>query len=588
MKKTAFALFLFLMLLLASCSHSFNSTLSDANLIMEAAPDSALTLLGEIDTTSLQSESDRAFYHLLSTQARVKCDVPVTSDSLISASAAFFSQNGPDSLAMRALFYQGWVNYELEQYSKSIIPSMKAYNAAVDVNDCYWIAKTAELIGFIYTQSYYGEEALSYYVKAAVNYKRAGKVLNHQYSLIDVANNYIERSDFNGCVNLVDSILDVELCKGADVIDSIFVVECYKLLRDAHFYNKNIDKANEYNLLLSEILHESDYGIDDISANALLQIARCGSENVLSNYLMQVPASLSLQGKAKYYFVLLSAARDAEDLNGIVAYSDSLVLMSDSILRQNMRQSVITAQRDEFNKMVIEERVVSENLLMLLVLIGFVSVVIITLMILYYRARMNLKNAEIEKQLEDILELSQTLKVTKDANVGLNTRLNEANAILDKQRVEKSQFSDNAGSKNLYGHIENLFKEKWDLLSVLSREYFENDGNLQTRPYLLKQIKREFQNLKTQDKIDSIVDAVNLYMCGIIDCIKEECPFIKKEDIPLIALCISGFPSKAICLILEMKLATFYSKKSRIISRINNSNACHKSVFISHIRQSAD
>lgn len=47
MKKTAFALSLFLMLLLASCSHSFNSTLSDANLIMEAAPDSALTLLGE-------------------------------------------------------------------------------------------------------------------------------------------------------------------------------------------------------------------------------------------------------------------------------------------------------------------------------------------------------------------------------------------------------------------------------------------------------------------------------------------------------------------------------------------------------------
>ena len=122
---------------------------------MEQAPDSALAILESVDTAALRSERSRALYGLLLTQACVKCDVPVASDSLIAASARYFASNGPDSLTMRAMFYKGWMSYASENYTDAIVPATNSYDLALKSENDYWIAKSAELISLLYSATFY-------------------------------------------------------------------------------------------------------------------------------------------------------------------------------------------------------------------------------------------------------------------------------------------------------------------------------------------------------------------------------------------------------------------------------------------------
>ncbi len=65
--------------------------LSHAEAVMEEHPDSAYKMLESIDTGALSSAGDKALYYLLMTQAMVKNDIPITSDSLIRIAVDYFS-----------------------------------------------------------------------------------------------------------------------------------------------------------------------------------------------------------------------------------------------------------------------------------------------------------------------------------------------------------------------------------------------------------------------------------------------------------------------------------------------------------------
>ena len=121
---------------------------------MESSPDSALLILDSIDSGSLNRSSDRALYALLSTQARIKTYEPLTDDSLISGAVSYFTDHGPDSNLMKALFYQAEIRKNDLQYAKAIIPAMRSRELAIKIRNPYWHAKASELISDIYNATY--------------------------------------------------------------------------------------------------------------------------------------------------------------------------------------------------------------------------------------------------------------------------------------------------------------------------------------------------------------------------------------------------------------------------------------------------
>ena len=103
-------IFTLLAMLMGSCSGEDRSMLSQADAVMEQHPDSALAILRTIDRTRL-SKRDLPYYALLMTQAQVKTDTPVDSDSLISIAYAKYADAWRGDKGIRSNFYLGEVNF---------------------------------------------------------------------------------------------------------------------------------------------------------------------------------------------------------------------------------------------------------------------------------------------------------------------------------------------------------------------------------------------------------------------------------------------------------------------------------------------
>ncbi|MDD6850859.1 MAG: hypothetical protein PUD64_01360, partial [Bacteroidales bacterium] len=76
---------IFLCLSVAGCGggRSYDSRLVAADSLVASQPDSALRILRDVGFDSMCSDADRAYFALLLTQAKYKCDETITSTDTI-------------------------------------------------------------------------------------------------------------------------------------------------------------------------------------------------------------------------------------------------------------------------------------------------------------------------------------------------------------------------------------------------------------------------------------------------------------------------------------------------------------------------
>lgn len=159
---------------LAGCHRSKSASdlrLSSADSVLRENPDSALQLLDAIDISSLDDDGNRAYHALLLTQARYRCYIPATSDSLINVALDYYEQHGENRERLtRAYIYKGAVMEELGQPEVA----MKFYKRAQETvmpDDHFNQGYICLRMGQIYNDSYVADsidvvkykEALSHF-----------------------------------------------------------------------------------------------------------------------------------------------------------------------------------------------------------------------------------------------------------------------------------------------------------------------------------------------------------------------------------------------------------------------------------------
>lgn len=139
------------MLLLSACgSDSKQLTLLDsAEKIMIVAPDSALSQLREIDSQKL-NRADNARYALLLSQALDKNFIDVSNDSLINIAVEYYEHKRDNHYKMLALYYQGRVKYNAQDYAMSINALLKSEKIALKLNDNFYLGLIYRNISDIY------------------------------------------------------------------------------------------------------------------------------------------------------------------------------------------------------------------------------------------------------------------------------------------------------------------------------------------------------------------------------------------------------------------------------------------------------
>lgn len=124
-------------LLFVACNHfsGYHHQLKEIETVIESYPDSAWTLLSRLPATLLSDGEERAMYNLLLTEAKYKLYKSFNDDSLISYSVDHYEKNGNLIKLAVAYYYQGAVYRELNDIDKAILFLKKAEELAEKNDD---------------------------------------------------------------------------------------------------------------------------------------------------------------------------------------------------------------------------------------------------------------------------------------------------------------------------------------------------------------------------------------------------------------------------------------------------------------------
>lgn len=589
MKKLPVVISIIIFLVVAvGCDSRGRLRLNRAEAIMESSPDSALHILDSIDSGSLNRSSDRALYALLSTQARIKTYEPLTDDSLISGAVSYFTDRGPDSNLMKALFYQAEIRNNDLQYAKAIIPAMRSRELAIKHRNLYWHAKASELISDIYNATYCDEDALKFNMEAIVQYEKASKMENALYSICDRAVDLRNMGLHEESLRLLDSLLNA-ISKG-DIDSSL--VDYIRMQEFAIYYKINdFQKAVQ---ILDDCYRD---GKSPQDYTEMEQTMGCIS-NIRTGRFHNIPAlidsietnAIAFSDKGAKYTLLAECYSQVHDLPKLSIYYDSMMSWQNGRVNEILKQSVISSQRNYYKLEAEKERKHNYDLIRLLLIVGCITLLVIVIGIMHFRHKIQVKALELDERIRDIVILSEKINDGTQKVNQLNSEINQKNNDIERLKdiVNNTETSpaNNLLEKNneLKVRIESLFKDQWQLLNRLCSQYVKEEFNDEIKKeVLLKEITREIIDLKNPDRLLEIKRCVNLYMNGILVDLENQCSFLKQDDISFIALLYAGFSPKTICLITGIKSKYFYNKRSRLIERIRKSNAENRELFISKI-----
>ena len=203
----------------------YDGRLVAADSLMRSDPDSALAVVEGVCRDSLAADGDCAYRDLLLTQARYRCYVTATSDSIINRALAYYRAHpGEREKLTRAYIYKGAVMEELD-HPDSAMFYYKHAEVTADTTDYF-------NLGYIYTRIadlyrlYYADQEICFkkYETALEYHKKSGNKQMQQNCYFNMA----------GCLGITrrdnpDVFLKKALDLAYELRDTFLIVESLEL-----------------------------------------------------------------------------------------------------------------------------------------------------------------------------------------------------------------------------------------------------------------------------------------------------------------------------------------------------------------------
>lgn len=176
-----------------SCRQDSLSTLpalEKAEALMEEHPDSSLAILQNVNSPENLSDGQYATWCLLATQAKDKCYIVHTSDSLINIAVEYFERTDCLGEKALALYYQGRVLSDLECNDRAILSYLEAWNRVSSTSDYALQARIQNHLGLLYWENTLFDKALGCYRQAEKAYWVEKDTVGVGYALKDIGKTY--------------------------------------------------------------------------------------------------------------------------------------------------------------------------------------------------------------------------------------------------------------------------------------------------------------------------------------------------------------------------------------------------------------
>lgn len=546
----------------ASCTpKEVRDKLTEAESIMEEAPDSALHIITSIDTTDLKNRKDWAKYALLNVQARTKTNEVITSDSLISRAVTYYQEKGDSPDLMKSLFYNADILCNQKKFDRASYIATNSYDLALKFKDSYWIAKTAEQLSDIYIACYNEVEAKKYNWDAIVYYEKANRRLNHLYSWCDRALLEGNSLNYDRAIEIADSIADIA---SVELNDSSLLAYCIDVKFPICFNAGKYGEAKECFSKLEQLKSFSDIPIHFFAHLSLIYLRE--GKISKSKYLID---SIDInqcdqRDRAAFYNMYRQFYLKLGDYKNAYDYLDSIIHIQNKITWDIMDNNIALAQKGYYDNKSVESLKKESKSKKQVVIIVIIALSIIIIVFMIYRISIKIKDNKIEKSVNEIIILTEQIK----------------NKSIENKELSNSIHGREEQISNMDMEIENLFRNQWNTLNRLCNEFFEKESQ-SSKLSSIASIEKEIKKIVNRKNIGSIEESVNKYMNNIVVALREQCSFLKEEDFIFIILVYAGFAPRTICMFTNIKFKHFYNKRSRLIERIKKSDVKDKEWFIS-------
>ena len=554
------------MMTVMGCGRQEMSRLERIESAIQAHPDSALAELRALDPASLRSGHARAKHSLLHSMALDKCYIDVTSDSIISTAARYYSRHGNADEKMKSLFYQGRIRFNAGDYDSAGLLYLRALKYSERTMDARYKGLILQHLSNAYNRTFNRTEALRYSELAYKHFKDAGIHDQELYSLHRLAEEYTNNGMWDKARLSFDTLLEEGVPETIRQ-DAYCGLACYYVISPEEDYNR---AEGLYSQVLSEygsLFNLNDWGC---YAYTLAKLNRTEESDAIFSSL----AAMNAPDKEVYYYTWKSMAERHQGKDG-AAYDDltKAYKHSDQIVRNALEQSVIKTQRDYFD---IESQLASAKartrlIALLLSVLCFITILFLATRVVVKRNRQ--LREEYERMCTVYESVKQNLHILSKDNDNAQSNLREVTVQLQSAESRLSQVRSDYINKN-----KTLFRE----LGRLCERYFQMDDQDSRETLLFGRITELIRDLSpSSDSCSELENYLNQMYDDVMIRFREDFPDLSVSDYKLVTYFFCGFDSVTIMILMGIvSKGAVYMRKTRIRKLISSSSSPYRDTYL--------
>lgn len=522
-----------------SCSDSKEQEVfNHVEAVIEAHPDSALTILLGVDKASLGSDKERARYALLMSMALDKNYIDTTSFDVIQPAIDYYldrDKGTPDD-KLRTYYYQGRIFQNQGDRDNALNSFVKGLDMSSESNDSLTVARTFVASGGIYDEFYDFDSYTTNYLKAAVIYKD----LSLKWNEFDCLLNALDGAILLGNKPKGDSIM--ALCNGFGDLDNEqeLAFAGYKLSYTIKFGNiqeiNNLTEHQKHNL--------------NIDSNGLLNLAlayhKVGND-VMAKCLLDDIGNKDGYSILKYQAILVPVLENMGDYKGALNVYKEFSHSIDSINTFKFDQKAQAIEEKHRLELKAQQNAQQKDR----IIWGYVGLAMLLCIVILVYA-LYVKRLKVE----------------------------HTNDLLKIQNLQNNLFERDRRQEEVSGKIDSLFSTRFKLLDGLASSYFECKETGQEQKRIYAEVKNSIVDFSSDATTQELNDVVNGYKSGLMDNFKADYPKLSASQYRLALYLFCGFSLSSISIFIDSDLHNIYVYKSRLKSIIAKGESPRKEEYL--------
>ena len=407
------------------------TTLVQAEALMYTHPDSALQMLEAIPYPELLTGQEQADYALLLTQARSRCRITATSDSLIRIATDYYQYSDDHARKTTALFYLSDVYTDMGKYTEAIVPLKQAEEVVEDAD-----AKVQSLVysklGYLNRKSNNYELALEYYAKAMNMDKASQKT---EWFISDLTN------ILNLPLPQVQDSSSVYIKQLEDMLPNARPELQAKAYNNIGLYYEDM-KQKEQAIAYYQKAIRTSISVPNRAYSNLARIYDEQGHTTRADSLYQTALQTSVWSiKANIYEALSKRYLDKENYLEAITALKHYQAATDSFYMHRQAQEIQELQAKYDYEVLAREKTEVENRLYRILLggIGLLFAALVGAYWLYTQRKKNLKR--IQECIAEIELLAGEKNKAEDEIQNLNQILSQGGALRDEMMQAKGKWT---------------------------------------------------------------------------------------------------------------------------------------------------